>query len=402
MNGMRTSDDFDPRIAAWLEADPHRAPAAVLEGVLAAFPAMKQRRRSLTPPWLHRQRLAVFGMLTAIVVFAVAATLAAIVKPWPSSVGGSGQPLNLPNRSQVQQDWSTNDDVAFTITRDPSDQTDYYWRAVAYDVIETSGWSIGPETQTDQAANARLFDEIADDGSGVGASEVTISVQPGSFTSPIVLSPGVPMQVDQPVGLVMTTGRYLSRIDLTHGTSRYTVTSLVGRRGNAPGEWSDSALRTAGRAYPSDMQRYTWVAEGSVGPNARVLEQRIVTAAGSSDPIDIVEAAMTLLRSTEFTYDTDIRDLPCESLSTVECFATYKQGFCQHYAATMAVLLRDLGIPTRIVEGFLPGTRSEGTEVVRNNNAHAWIEVYFPGYGWVPFDPTGANDPVQMPAALPS
>jgi len=94
--------------------------------------------------------------------------------------------------------------------------------------------------------------------------------------------------------------------------------------------------------------------------------------------------------------------LKCETLSTVECFATYKKGFCQYYAATMAVILRDLGIPTRIAEGFLPGTMdvTGATERILNNNAHAWVEVYFPDYGWVTFDPTSTE--VAQLAPLPS
>jgi Transglutaminase-like superfamily/Domain of unknown function (DUF4129) len=68
----------------------------------------------------------------------------------------------------------------------------------------------------------------------------------------------------------------------------------------------------------------------------------------------------------------------------------------------MVVVLRNMGIPARIAQGFLPGTRdkSSATEVIRNNNAHAWVEVYFPGYDWVRFDPTGGNLPGQA-APLP-
>ena len=68
----------------------------------------------------------------------------------------------------------------------------------------------------------------------------------------------------------------------------------------------------------------------------------------------------------------------------------------------MAVILRDLGVPTRIAQGFLPGTRDPNTGVERilNSNAHAWVEVYFPGYGWVTFDPTGGG--VAVIAPLPS
>ncbi len=105
-----------------------------------------------------------------------------------------------------------------------------------------------------------------------------------------------------------------------------------------------------------------------------------------------MEQILKELKSPTYKYDTDVRDLPCAALSKVECFATYKEGFCQYYASTMAVILRDLGVPTRIAQGFLPGSRdlNAATETILFSNAHAWVEVYFPGYGWLPFDPTGS------------
>ena len=67
-----------------------------------------------------------------------------------------------------------------------------------------------------------------------------------------------------------------------------------------------------------------------------------------------------------------------------------RRGFCEHIAAAMAVLLRADGIPTRIVTGYGPGERNPftGYYEVRSSDAHAWVEVYYPGYGWVPYDPT--------------
>ena len=159
---------------------------------------------------------------------------------------------------------------------------------------------------------------------------------------------------------------------------------------------------------PSDVRdHYLQVDPAIMGSNALALKDKIHAAAvakvGSEPtPIDYTEAIMRELRSTTYTYSTDVRSLHCEGLSTVECFAKFKQGFCQYYAPTMAVILRSLGVPTRIVEGFLPGERSGDNEVLRNNNAHAWVEVYFPGYNWVTFDPTGAGIPAQAPATLPA
>ena len=67
-----------------------------------------------------------------------------------------------------------------------------------------------------------------------------------------------------------------------------------------------------------------------------------------------------------------------------------KQGHCEYFASSMAVMLRTLRIPSRVVNGFRSDEFNDltGNYVVRAKNAHSWVEVYFPGYGWVTFDPT--------------
>ena len=75
-----------------------------------------------------------------------------------------------------------------------------------------------------------------------------------------------------------------------------------------------------------------------------------------------------------------------------------KQGHCEYFASSMAVMLRTLGIPSRVVNGFRTGEFNDVTSqyVVRASNAHSWVEAYFPNYGWVAFDPTpGAAIPVR-------
>jgi transglutaminase-like putative cysteine protease len=76
-----------------------------------------------------------------------------------------------------------------------------------------------------------------------------------------------------------------------------------------------------------------------------------------------------------------------------------KTGYCEHYATAMVVMLRTLGIPSRLVTGFLPGAWNDfgNYYTIRQQDAHAWVEVYFPRSGWVTFDPTPS-----VPAAAPS
>ncbi|GAA2174329.1 hypothetical protein GCM10009846_19860 [Agrococcus versicolor] len=78
--------------------------------------------------------------------------------------------------------------------------------------------------------------------------------------------------------------------------------------------------------------------------------------------------------------------------SALESFMGARSGYCVHYASSMAILARAAGIPARVSIGFLPGTdpEADGTFTVTTNDMHAWAELWFDGYGWVPFDTTPA------------
>jgi hypothetical protein len=86
-----------------------------------------------------------------------------------------------------------------------------------------------------------------------------------------------------------------------------------------------------------------------------------------------------------FTYDQHPRRT---ELPILDFVTRTKDGYCQHFAGAMALMLRYLGIPARVVAGFTTGRYDKGTWTVTDHNAHAWVEAWFAGYGWLPFDPT--------------
>jgi hypothetical protein len=100
-----------------------------------------------------------------------------------------------------------------------------------------------------------------------------------------------------------------------------------------------------------------------------------------------IEAIKTYLRG--FQYSTSVP--PGHSTNDILRFLTVtKAGYCEQFAGTMAVLLRALGIPARVAVGFTGGTYDTKDNLwrVTSGNAHAWVEVPFPGFGWLSFDPT--------------
>ncbi len=319
--------------------------------------------------------------------------------------GGSSRPVGLSfgTTAQVSQVWTTSSSVALTIERDPTDKTHYYWRAVAYDQIDAKGWGVSTTTTTDRAADAPLFDAPSDV-DPTTHRVFNFAVTPDGYKEPVILSPMAPQSVDTATNLRTIGSEQFSILERDGGSGSYRVSALIPLDGNDPGLRNKTALRQASTTYPEDIKTLYMQRPGTdiLGPNAQALEDKIRSMAVADNPYDIADAAVKELQSSDFRYDTDIRDLQCQQLSTVECFATFKRGFCQYYAATMAVILRDLGIPTRIAQGFLPGTMdtSGAHETILSSKAHAWVEVYFPGYGWVEFDPTSAS--VAQLAPLPS
>jgi hypothetical protein len=88
-----------------------------------------------------------------------------------------------------------------------------------------------------------------------------------------------------------------------------------------------------------------------------------------------------------FTYST--QPPPTPGLPPLAGFVLEtKTGYCQHYAGAMALMLRLLGVPARVAVGFVRGTYHDGVWTITDHDAHAWVEVWFRGYGWLPFDPT--------------
>lgn len=93
---------------------------------------------------------------------------------------------------------------------------------------------------------------------------------------------------------------------------------------------------------------------------------------------------------TTYPYNLKIPEFP-ENEETVNYFLfTQKEGYCEHFATSMVVMLRSIGIPSRLVTGFAPSSYNNitGYHEIKSSDAHAWVEVFFPMRGWVPFDPT--------------
>jgi transglutaminase-like putative cysteine protease len=113
-------------------------------------------------------------------------------------------------------------------------------------------------------------------------------------------------------------------------------------------------------------------------------------AATSYDAVKNVE----LWLQNNFTYSEHV---PSHDVPLMGFLQDDKRGYCQQFSGTMALMLRMAGIPARVAAGFSPGSYNKDTREyrVRDLDAHSWVEVWFPGIGWVPFDPTPARSPAQ-------
>jgi transglutaminase-like putative cysteine protease len=154
-------------------------------------------------------------------------------------------------------------------------------------------------------------------------------------------------------------------------------------------------LESAGTTYPDWLRGYMALPERGYRP-AAVLDRvhqlalQIVGGTGARSPYDMAAAIEAYLRNGQnFTYSLDARTPPGDDPIDYFLFTSHK-GYCEFFATAMGDMLRSLGVPVRLVNGFGPGTFDAQYQsfVVRGEDAHTWVEVYFPKYGWIPFEPT--------------
>jgi len=172
--------------------------------------------------------------------------------------------------------------------------------------------------------------------------------------------------------------------------------SVVSQLPNA----SPDSLRHAGRNYPAGMvEKYTALPPTGLDRTRQLARE---LTAGTTNPYDAVVKMNNHLRS-EYPYDLSIPPQR-EEMDAVEYFLfEERRGYCEQFASSLAVMARSLGIPARVATGYVPGEYNPFTGLyeVKASSAHAWVEVYFPGYGWSTFDPTPGFDstPWQYQAA---
>lgn len=314
------------------------------------------------------------------------------------------------SQSPIRGVWQTNNDPALTIRLDPTEKRKFYWAAVVYDRFSFNEWSWGADRTVDRAAGDELLLDTPDAVSTEGRAEVTFTVTRDTYRGSFIVSPQAPLAVDHDatVRLVGDNG-FFGAVELPGNPDQYTMNALVPVRGDKePGALTANRLRVAGQDYPDAIRTQYLDVGSALGPRSLALLGTMEAAAQGDNatwnPYDLASTMERMFRDgNEFTYVTNVQGV-CGDLSIPECFATYRRGYCEYYATTMALLLRQAGVPARMVMGFLPGDRdATGVERILNSNAHAWVQVYFPGYGWVDFDPTGGGvaQSTPLPAGPP-
>jgi transglutaminase-like putative cysteine protease len=177
--------------------------------------------------------------------------------------------------------------------------------------------------------------------------------------------------------LEIDSGGAVSDLDSLRSVTLYEADSDI----SAP---SPEQLRGAGDYLPPIALGYLQLP--GLDPRIPRLAAQITSSAANS-----YDKAVALERylKTHYPYTLQLPRAPVAD-PLADFLFTRKQGHCEYFASSMAVMLRTLRIPSRVVNGFRSDEFNDvtGNYVVRARNAHAWVEAYFPGYGWVTFDPT--------------
>ena len=282
----------------------------------------------------------------------------------------------------------------------------HYWRARVYDTYADGEWRTTTVSTTQTLAPGflpLLFPEVA--GSRTSAFTITTA-----FPISMLYLPGQPSFLSHAAqaDLALNPDGTVDIIALRakpplNGGATYRVRASL----NAP---MVAQLRSAGTDYPA------WVTDRylQLPPNItpRLRELALQFTVGQDNPYDVAAAITTYLRG-NIQYN-EVIALPPSGQEPLDWFLfDFRRGYCTYYASAEVILLRSLGIPARLASGFAQGERQVGSDIympgrgdhppwsensdvyiVKQRDSHAWPEVYFPGFGWIEFEPTAAQAPL--------
>ena len=376
-------------LTPWLPGMVLGEPASVWSLVLTAVPWLALLADVGRLTWWRRGTAAAVSSAVVVVALALA--------PLFSHLPGWGQATRLlPFSGTI----SLSDDL--DLRHDLTAQSDHV--ALRYTVYGASAAEVGP---------LREFTTTSFDGSSWAAPHAEDLRLP---SDPLL---GTPAQ-----GTTLTSAVVKVQIDSL--SDRYLPITASARTLDLDRTWGYEESRDAvwlsertarGMSYTMETEVPAWTADQlrasrtSAGPadalvvpdtphSAEIADLAAQVTAGKTTAYDRAAALQTWLRSDGgFVYDTSA---PAGSDDVVWQFLDDKHGYCVHYATTMVVMARTLGIPARLAVGFLPGrTGGDGTTEVTGRNAHAWPELWFDDAGWVRFEPTPSRQSGPAPAWAP-
>jgi transglutaminase-like putative cysteine protease len=264
-----------------------------------------------------------------------------------------------------------------------------YWRARVYDVYNSWGWTNAPLSIEDK----RGLEDLAS-GGGVDCQEcirsVTVDLRVPSTT---LYTAGTPLRVTVPVDAEYLNaagpeGERLVKLEsqrVLQPFQRYTLQTYVPNV-------SEEELLAQGEDYPDWVTEQYLALPDDFSARLRDLAER--RTQGAETPYQKAVLIRDYLRTLE--YSQDIQAPPPGRDALEHFLLTERAGYSDYFGSAMVALLRASGVPARLAVGYATGDydAEQGVYVVREADAHAWTEVYFPDYGWVPFEPTPSQSVV--------
>ena len=277
----------------------------------------------------------------------------------------------------------------------------YYWRVRVYDEYNNGQWTnakhssqaLSPALPALQLPTLQLTNEEFPD-----PTEFTFSVAQGRIFN--LFTPAQPVWISRPVevslfrvGDDLVDPILIQADNIIHAGESYRVDAIEANP-------TILDLRQAGEEYPDWVKRHYLQVPANLSSDVSTLAARLVSE--KETVFDKATAITNYLRR-EITYSKVVSRPPFGADILAWFLLDYKQGYCNYSATAEVILLRSAGIPARLVVGFAQGERAPGQSnvlTVKQNDAHAWPEVYFPGIGWVEFEPTTSQDGITRPSGI--